>query len=72
MEDDDERQERLRALVDIPPQQRGEEHGVPQTADRKEFADALQHRQQHCLHERHVRVGSHAGEAFPLAVKREV
>jgi hypothetical protein len=62
---DDEREKRVGSFVDVPAQQRGDEHGVAEAADREQFADALQHREQHRLHERHEGVGSHAGEAFP-------
>lgn len=50
---DDEREKRIGAFVDVPVQQRGDEHGVAEAADREQFADALQHREQHRLHERH-------------------
>jgi hypothetical protein len=46
---DDEGEERRVGPIDAPAQERGDEHGVPEAADREQLADTLQHREEHRL-----------------------
>src|SRR6202161_4687059 len=65
MQHDDEREKRLGPFVDVPAQQSGYEHRMPEAADREQLADALQHREHHRLHERHNAGRFARGGGFP-------